>query len=66
LKVSLSVGENARYFYLIFRGCPLSVLLRQKFYNHETHMIDFKRKHVINIIFNYARFHQTIKLKIIY
>jgi len=31
----------------------------------ETHMIDFKRKHLMNKIFNHVRFHHTIKIKII-
>ena len=28
-------------------------------------MIEFKRKHVMNIIFNHVRFHHTAKIKII-
>ena len=28
-------------------------------------MIEFKHKHVMNIIFNHVRFHQTIEIKII-
>ena len=29
-------------------------------------MIEFKHKHVMNIIFNHVRFHHTAKIKIIY
>jgi len=28
-------------------------------------MIEFKRKHVMNIIFNHVRFHPTFKIKLI-
>jgi len=39
--------------------------LHAKSISYETLMIDFKRKHVMNISFNHVRFHHTIKIKII-
>jgi len=39
--------------------------VKSKLYYYETHMIEFKHKHVMNIILNHVWFHHTIKIKII-
>ncbi len=44
------------------KAFPVAALLVR---TDETHMIEFKRKHVMNIIFNHVRFHPTFKIKLI-